>query len=103
MRAASDAIITGSGTVIADNPLLNVRYDELSAKVFEKYDINKEKQPLRVVLDSRQRINPDDYVMFSQGKVLLVRPSLDSKISPNKLMSILKFSMHLVILQEEFA
>lgn len=79
MRAASDAIITGSGTVIADNPLLNVRYDELSAKVFEKYDINKEKQPLRVVLDSRQRINPDDYVMFSQGKVLLVRPSLDSK------------------------
>ena len=79
MRAASDAIITGSGTVIADNPLLNVRYDELSAKVFEKYDINKEKQPLRVVLDSRQRINPDDYVMFSQGKVLLVRPSLGSK------------------------
>ena len=56
MRAASDAIITGSGTVIADNPLLNVRYDELSAKVFD-----------------------DDYVMFSQGKVLLVRPSLDSK------------------------
>ena len=81
MRAESDAIITGSGTVIADNPMLNVRYDELSEKVYDKYDINKEKQPLRVVLDSRGRINPDEYAMFLQGKVLLVRSSLNGASS----------------------
>ena len=80
MRAESDAIITGAGTVLADNPMLNVRYDELPEKVFAKYDINRDKQPLRVVLDSHLRINPDNFAMFSQGKILLVRPSLNHKM-----------------------
>ena len=85
MRAESDAIITGAGTVLADNPMLNVRYDELPEKVFAKYDINRDKQPLRVVLDSHLRINPDNFAMFSQGKILLVRPSLNHKMEAEKL------------------
>lgn len=85
MRAEADAIITGSGTVIADNPMLNVRYNELPPKVFEKYDINEDKQPLRVVLDSSMRIEPDKYAMFSQGKVLLVRPALNNRLESEML------------------
>src|SRR5690606_35641876 len=42
-RARSGAIITGSGTVRADNPRLTVRFDDL-ARVFVA--------PLRVVLDT---------------------------------------------------
>ncbi len=45
MRAQHDAIMVGSGTVLADDPLLNVRLPGL-----ERYT------PLRIVLDGRMRL-----------------------------------------------
>jgi diaminohydroxyphosphoribosylaminopyrimidine deaminase/5-amino-6-(5-phosphoribosylamino)uracil reductase len=49
LRAAVDAILVGSGTVLVDDPHLTVREGDLLA----------EHQPLRVVLDRRHRV-PDD-------------------------------------------
>ncbi|MGI9248094.1 MAG: bifunctional diaminohydroxyphosphoribosylaminopyrimidine deaminase/5-amino-6-(5-phosphoribosylamino)uracil reductase RibD, partial [Woeseiaceae bacterium] len=46
LRARSGAIMTGIGTVLADDPSLNVRLDDLATGGL---------QPLRVVLDSRLR------------------------------------------------
>ncbi len=48
MRRASDAVLTGVGTVIADDPELTVR----------EVPLRGAKQPMRVVLDSRLRIPP---------------------------------------------
>jgi diaminohydroxyphosphoribosylaminopyrimidine deaminase / 5-amino-6-(5-phosphoribosylamino)uracil reductase len=45
LRAQNDAIMVGSGTVLADDPLLNVRLPGL-----ERYS------PLRIVLDGRMRL-----------------------------------------------
>jgi len=45
LRAQNDAIMVGSGTVLADDPLLNVRLSGL-----ERYS------PLRIVLDGRMRL-----------------------------------------------
>lgn len=62
LRAQSDAVITGVGTVVADDPQLNVRDEELLAKPL--------KQPLRVVLDSGLRAPPNRQI-FSDGTLVV--------------------------------
>ncbi|MCS6625189.1 RibD family protein [Roseibacterium beibuensis] len=47
LRASHDAILIGVGTALADDPLLTVRQPGL-----------EHRQPVRVVLDSRQRLSP---------------------------------------------
>jgi diaminohydroxyphosphoribosylaminopyrimidine deaminase/5-amino-6-(5-phosphoribosylamino)uracil reductase len=56
-RARSCAILSGSGTVIADNPMLNVRYSELNlaADILASKDL---RQPLRILLDGRNQLPP---------------------------------------------
>ena len=64
LRAASCAILTGSGTVLADNPSLTVRLEDTA------------RQPLRVVLDSHLSI-PDSAAIFNDGYPLLVATAMD--------------------------
>lgn len=54
-RAKSCAILSGSGTVIADNPMLNVRYAELNLSK-DKLAQQDLRQPLRVLLDGRNQL-----------------------------------------------
>ena len=61
-RARSDAVITGIGTVVADNPQLNVR--DTTLQPF--------RQPLRVVLDSLLRISPESALLQDKQPTLLV-------------------------------
>jgi diaminohydroxyphosphoribosylaminopyrimidine deaminase/5-amino-6-(5-phosphoribosylamino)uracil reductase len=63
-RARSCAVLTGIGTVLADDPQLNVR-------------IATERQPLRVVLDSALRMSPAAR-MLQSGKVLVCTASQDA-------------------------
>ncbi|MEG1542541.1 MAG: bifunctional diaminohydroxyphosphoribosylaminopyrimidine deaminase/5-amino-6-(5-phosphoribosylamino)uracil reductase RibD [Victivallaceae bacterium] len=55
-RAASQAIIVGSKTVIRDNPLLTVRHP----------NIQSFNPPLRVVLDSSGRVSGDEKIFCTQ-------------------------------------
>ncbi len=58
LRARSSAMLTGIGTVLADDPALNARLD------------NDEpvEQPLRVVLDSRLRLPPNARLLGLPGR-----------------------------------
>ena len=62
LRAQSGAIMTGIGTVLADDPSLNVRAKDLDTRGL---------QPLRVVLDSRLRMPLDAAMLALPGKTLV--------------------------------
>ena len=57
LRAESDAIMIGIGTVLADNPQLTVR-------------LVKGRNPLKVILDTKLR-TPSDARLFEQGKSII--------------------------------
>ncbi len=59
LRARSSAILTGIGTVLADDPGLDVRLPEA------------ERQPLRVILDTELRIPPTAKTLHLPGSVLI--------------------------------
>ncbi|MBK8750492.1 MAG: bifunctional diaminohydroxyphosphoribosylaminopyrimidine deaminase/5-amino-6-(5-phosphoribosylamino)uracil reductase RibD [Candidatus Competibacteraceae bacterium] len=59
LRARSSAILSGIGTVLADDPGLNVRLPEAT------------RQPLRVMLDSNLRTPPTAQILRLPGSVLI--------------------------------
>jgi diaminohydroxyphosphoribosylaminopyrimidine deaminase/5-amino-6-(5-phosphoribosylamino)uracil reductase len=65
-RARAGAVLTGSGTVLRDDPSLDARRDE--AGIDAKLGI---KQPLRVILDSRLRTPPSARTLSLPGEVLI--------------------------------
>jgi diaminohydroxyphosphoribosylaminopyrimidine deaminase/5-amino-6-(5-phosphoribosylamino)uracil reductase len=64
LRACSCAVLTGIGTVLADDPQMNVR------------DVDTPRQPLRIVLDSALRMPPQAR-MLASGKTLIVTAGND--------------------------
>ena len=62
LRAQSGAVMTGIGTVLADDPSLNVRARDLDTRGL---------QPLRVVLDSRLRMPPTAKMLSLSGATLI--------------------------------
>ena len=69
LRAAADALITGIGTVLRDDPLLTARDEAGTAFA---------RQPLRVVLDSRARLRREARLFTEPSPVLQLttRPSV---------------------------
>jgi len=61
LRARSSAILTGIGTVLADDPALTVRLDEAEVR-----------QPLRVILDTRLRLPATARLLGLPGTTLVL-------------------------------
>lgn len=69
LRARSSAVMTGIGTVIADDPSMNVRLSGSSE--WAKHG----RQPLRVILDSDLEILPDAKILGLPGDVIIFNAS----------------------------
>ncbi len=70
LRARSEAVVTGIGTVLADDPSMNVRLEAAQLPGLESGDDII--QPLRVVLDSRLRMSPQSRMLELPGNTLLL-------------------------------
>lgn len=104
LRAQSGAIISGADTIILDNASLTLRESELHLE--NALDVIA-LPPLRVLLDSRQRVTPDAKFFQIQSPILLVHaldqslqqypdwvevislPGVDQKIDLHKLIRLL--------------
>lgn len=68
LRARGSAILTGSGTLLADNPSLNVRLAETT------------RQPIRAILDSKLRTPPTAKTLHLPGTVLIFTAATDTAL-----------------------
>ena len=75
LRAKADVILTGIGTVLADDPSLNVRLsaDDLGIK-------GEVRQPTRVVLDSNLKTPLDAQLLRQTGKTIICTANLDESL-----------------------
>ncbi len=73
LRAASSAVLTGIGTVLTDDPSLNVRRDELGLSEAQllSNELNLQEPPLRIVLDSGRRMPATAKMLGLEGQVVV--------------------------------
>lgn len=70
LRAKSTAILTGVGTVLADDPSMTVRLDGIDAQ-----------QPMRVVVDTNLSMPTDAKMLKEPGQTVLMTCSADEHIA----------------------
>lgn len=77
LRARSSAIMTGAGTVLADNPRLTVREEELRCQLQSEIKV---KQPLRVVIDTHLSMQPDAIMLSLPGQTIIFTASKSESV-----------------------
>ena len=91
LKAESDAIMVGIGTVLADDPSLTIKSEE-----FRKFRRNhgQDEHPVRIVVDSSCRISPDASILNKgQGQRVI---AVSKKADANKI-SILKKKSTIIV------
>jgi diaminohydroxyphosphoribosylaminopyrimidine deaminase/5-amino-6-(5-phosphoribosylamino)uracil reductase len=68
LRAGSSAVVTGIGTLVADDPSLNVRLTATDLRLDDGLSV---RQPLRVVMDSQGRMPTDARMLRLPGATLV--------------------------------
>lgn len=77
LRAQSCAIISGTDSILVDNAKMTVRWQELGDL---KNDYPKEsvRQPIRVIIDSKNRLTPDLALFNEHCPIILIRNTIEN-------------------------
>jgi 2,5-diamino-6-(ribosylamino)-4(3H)-pyrimidinone 5'-phosphate reductase len=95
LRASSDAIIVGIGTILSDNPSLTVKSEKRRRERMEK---GKDENPIRVVVDSKARTPTDsDLLKKGAGRRMIVV----SKGAPKERVEALRGKAEIIVAGEE--
>ncbi|ANZ22651.1 5-amino-6-(5-phosphoribosylamino)uracil reductase [Buchnera aphidicola (Diuraphis noxia)] len=81
-RAKSPVILSTSATILKDDSLLSVRYQEFDKKTLSIFPKKIFKHPIRVIIDSKNRITPSCKIFNTKGKIWLMRLKLDENKWP---------------------
>lgn len=76
LRAQSCAVITGADSILIDNAKMTVRWSELG-ELKESYQIEDIRQPVRVVIDTKNRLTPDLAFFSHESPIILIRSEFD--------------------------
>ncbi len=76
LRAESDAIMVGIGTVLSDNPRLTIKDERLKEMRIRR---GLSKNPIRVVVDSRCRIPLDARILDEEAKTIVAVSGIADK------------------------
>ncbi|WP_434666935.1 bifunctional diaminohydroxyphosphoribosylaminopyrimidine deaminase/5-amino-6-(5-phosphoribosylamino)uracil reductase RibD [Klebsiella sp. B345] len=82
LRAQSHAILTSSATVLADDPAMTVRWESLDSDTQALYPQGNLRQPLRIVIDSHNRVTPQHRIVQQPGETLFARTQADDRVWP---------------------
>ena len=89
LRAQSSAILSTSATVLADDPALTVRWGELDDDARAHLDTETQlRQPVRVIIDSHNRVSAQQRVIHQPGETWLMRRTPDGASWPTSVTQI---------------
>ncbi|MBD2810476.1 bifunctional diaminohydroxyphosphoribosylaminopyrimidine deaminase/5-amino-6-(5-phosphoribosylamino)uracil reductase RibD [Xenorhabdus sp. Vera] len=88
-RAQCSAILSSSATVLADDPSLTVRWNELDAETQSVYPQEQLRQPIRIITDSQNRVTPQHQVVQQTGQCWLARTNKNEQQWPDNVEQIL--------------
>lgn len=77
LRAQSCAVLSGADSVFADNARMTVRVDEVQTHMPE-VTTETLRQPVRVVIDSQNRLTPDLAFFCEQSPIILIRHTIEN-------------------------
>jgi len=77
LRAQSCGIICGADSVIFDNAKMNVRWHALG-ELKQRYAQADIRQPVRIIIDGKNRLTPDLAVFKTSSKIILIRQTIEN-------------------------
>jgi diaminohydroxyphosphoribosylaminopyrimidine deaminase / 5-amino-6-(5-phosphoribosylamino)uracil reductase len=79
LRAQSCGVICGADSVIVDAARMNVRWQALG-ELQQRYAQEDVRQPVRIIIDGKNRLTPDLPIFQEPSKILLIRHTIENNL-----------------------
>ena len=77
LRAQSCAIISGADSILIDDAKMTVRWSEFG-ELKNRYQKELVRQPIRIVIDSKNRLTPSLALFKESGPIILIRNTIEN-------------------------